>query len=270
MRLSLDTLRPLLPAAAALALLLVAGIAALAHLALRPRGFSTPWKTVLGQLAAASPWRGRDLLAILLALACAQLVRHWLPASTALDVLAFQGVLVVAVGWRMRGMPRPFGAPAPARAVLALAAVRWLAILPFLWFVSFSWQILLTALDRAPDIQAAIHLFLETDDPLRRAAFVFFAVAAAPLAEEALFRGILLPLLVRRLGPVAGLGLVALGFAALHGDAGSFPGLAVFSVALSLAYARTGTILVPMAMHALFNAVNLALLAELARSGALG
>ena len=57
----LDTLRPLLPVAAALALLLVAGVAALAHLALRPRNFSTPWKTVLGQLAAASPWRGVNM-----------------------------------------------------------------------------------------------------------------------------------------------------------------------------------------------------------------
>ena len=92
----------------------------------------------------------------------------------------------------------------------------------------------------------------------------------APIAEEALFRGILLPLLVRRFGATIGLGLVALGFAALHGDAGSFPGLAVLSVALSLAYARTGTILVPMAMHALFNAANLALILALIRSGALG
>ena len=266
----LDTLRPLLPVAAALALLLAAGVAALAHLALRPRGFSTPWKTVLGQLAAASPWRGRDLLFILLALSGAQLVRRMLPASTALDIVAFQGVLVAAVGWRMRAKPRPFGAPAPAHAVLAQAALRWLAVLPILWFVSFAWQILLTALGHAPDFQAAIHLFLETDDPLRRASFVVFAVVVAPIAEEALFRGILLPLLVRRFGAAIGLGLVALGFAALHGDAGSFPGLAVLSVALSLAYARTGTILVPMAMHALFNAANLALILALLRSGALG
>lgn len=266
----LDTLRPLLPVAAALALLLVAGVAALAHLALRPRDFSTPWKTVLGQLAAASPWRGRDLLFLLMALSCAQLVRRLLPASTGLDVLAFQGVLIVAVGWRMRAKPRPFGAPAPVGAVLSQAAVRWLAVLPLLWFVSFAWQILLTALGHAPDFQAAIHLFLETDDPLRRAAFVFFAVVVAPIAEEALFRGILLPLLVRRLGAGIGLGVVAIGFAALHGDVGSFPGLAVLSVALSLAYARTGTILVPMAMHALFNAANLALILALLRSGALG
>ena len=61
---------------------------------------------------------------------------------------------------------------------------------------------------------------------------------------------------------------MAAGFAALHGLE-SLPALAVFSVALSLAYARTGTLLVPMAMHAIFNATNLALVAALVRSGAL-
>ena len=78
----------------------------------------------------------------------------------------------------------------------------------------------------------------------------------------------LLPLLVRHAGPVAGVTLVALGFAALHGLE-SLPALAAFSVALSLAYARTGTILVPITMHAIFNAANLALVAALVRAGAL-
>ena len=264
-----DTLRSLLPIAAALALLLVAGLAALAHLALRPREDSLPWKTLLAQFAAANPWHGRDLLFILLVLSGAQVVRHFLPASVFWDVMAFQVALLGGIAWRMRGKTRPFSGAAPANAVVSQATLRWLAILPILWLVSFTWQILLTALDRVPDFQTAIHLFLEADDPWARLQFVIFAVIVAPIAEEALFRGILLPLLVRGLGSAVGLALVAVGFAALHGDIGSFPGLAVFSVALSLAYARTGTILVPIAMHALFNAANLALLLALIRSGLL-
>lgn len=264
-----DTLRPLLPIAVALALLLVAGVAALVHLAARRREFSTPWHTVLAQLADASPWRGRDLLFVLLLLSGAQLLRHFLPVSTGWDVLAFQGALIAGIGWRMRGKVRPFGENVPAGALAFQAALRWLAILPILWFVSFAWQILLNALGRAPDLQTAIHLFLETDDPLRRAAFIAFAVAVAPVAEEALFRGLLLPVLVRRMGAAAGLALVALGFAALHADLGTFVALAVFSVALSLAYARTGTLLVPILMHALFNGANLALLLALAHADVL-
>ena len=264
------TLRPLLPIAAAMAVLLVAGVAALAHLATRSRRYSTPWKSVLAQLASASPWRGRDAWLVLLGLSVAQLARRMLPASTMLDVAAFQGALIACIGWLARAKTRPFGAAAPAQSVVPQAALRWLAVLPVIWFVSFTWQLLLVALGHVPDFQAAIHLFLETSDPLRRAAFVVFAAVVAPIAEEALFRGLLLPLLVRRLGSRTGMALTAIGFAALHGDAGSFPGLAAFSVALSLAYARTGTLLVPILMHALFNGANLALLWALARSGALG
>ena len=61
--------------------------------------------------------------------------------------------------------------------------------------------------------------------------------------------------------------LLAAGFAALHADAGTFAALAVFSVALSLAYARTGSLWVPVSMHALFNGTNLALLLALSRAG---
>ncbi|NCA81907.1 MAG: CPBP family intramembrane metalloprotease [Opitutae bacterium] len=261
-------LRPLLPIATAMALLLTAGVAASIHLATRPRAGSTPWKIRLAQFAAASPWRGKDVLLLVLVLSGAQAVRSFLRGgSIAWDLLAFQGVLLAGILWRARGKARPFGARAPARAIAAQAALRWLAILPVLWFSAFVWQLLLKAAGHAPDFQQAVRLFLEAGDPWTRAGFIFFAVGIAPLAEEALFRGILLPLLIRRTGAVAGLALTTLGFAALHADLGTFVPLAVFSVALSLAYARTGTLWVPIAMHALFNSVNLGLLLALDRAG---
>ena len=262
-----DTLRLLLPVAAAMAALLTAGVAALLHLAQR-RDYTTPWKTVLSQLAAASPWRGRDLVWLVLVLAAAQVLRRALPGATGWDMLAFQGMLVAGVLWRSRAKARPFGAPAPGRAIASQAVLRWLAILPVLWFAAFVWQVLLRAGGHVPDFQQAIQLFLQARGVWAKLGFAFFAVGLAPFAEEALFRGILLPLLVRRTGPVFGVVLVAAGFAALHADAGTFAALAVFSVALSLAYARTGTLWVPVTMHALFNGANLALLLALARAGA--
>ena len=264
-----ENLQPLIPIAMTVSGLLAAGVAALIHVHAQSDPSAPTWKTGLTGLGRATPWRGKDVLVLLLWIAGALAIRSLLRASTILDVLSFQGVLLLVLGWQARHKLRPWGAPLPFRSAARQALLRWLAILPILWLVSFTWQILLTALDRAPDFQMAIHLFIETDDPWARAQFIVFAVIVAPIAEEALFRGILLPLLVRRLGAVLGLGLVAIGFAALHGDVGSFPGLAVLSVALSLAYVRTGTLLVPMAMHALFNAANLALVAALVRSGAL-
>ena len=262
------TLRPLLPVAAALAVLLTAGVAALAHLVSRRPAVSTPWKTALAQLAAASPWGEKDLALLLPALAAAQILRAFLGGAIVWNLLAFHGALAAGVLWLAHGKARPFGAIAPVRAVAAQAALRWLAILPLLWFAAFVWQLLLRAAGHAPDFQNAIRLFLDTRDPWSRAGFIFFAVGIAPFAEEALFRGILLPALVRRIGAGAGLALTAIGFAALHADAGTFMALAVFSVALSLAYARTGTLWVPVGMHMLFNAVNLSLLLALVRAGA--
>ncbi|HRT04688.1 MAG TPA: CPBP family intramembrane metalloprotease [Kiritimatiellia bacterium] len=252
---------------AGLGILLAAGFAAGFHLAARRCG-ATPWPLVLAQFAAASPWRPRDLWAVALVLAAAQFLRRFAPPALVYDVLAFQVALLAAILWRMRGKPQALGARAAPRTVLAEAALRWLAILPLIWFLGFAWNLALGLLGREPAFQHAVALFLETDTAWEQVRFVFFAVVVAPVAEEALFRGLLLPLLVRHAGAVAGVALTALGFAALHGLE-SLPALAVFSVALSLAYARTGTLLVPMAMHAFFNAANLALVAALVRSGAL-
>lgn len=255
------------PLAAALAALLTAGTAALVLLAGRRTGFSTPWKTALGQMAAASPWGRNDLLILLLLVAIAQLARRFLPASVAWDLCAFQGILIFGILWRARRKPRPFGAAVRVPVVARQAVLRWLAILPVLWFAAFVWQLLLRATGYAPDLQNAIRLFVAIDDARLRAAFAFAAVVLVPFAEEVLFRGILLPLLVRGAGAAAGLAVTAIGFAALHADPGTFPALGIFSVALSLAYARTGTLWVPVGMHMLFNGVNLALIAAVVRAG---
>ena len=261
------TLHLFLPLVLALALLLTGGVAALVYFATQRRTFSTPWKTLLSQLAATSPWRWPDLLNILLLIATAQVIRRSLSTSIAWDVLAFQGVLIAGLCWRARGKAQPFGSAAPVRAIAKHAFVRWLAVLPILWFAAFVWQFLLQIAGHTPDFQEAIRLFLDSDNPYNRVAFIFFAVVLAPIAEEGLFRGILLPLLIRRTGALAGLALTSLGFASLHVDLGTFVPLAIFSVALSLAYARTGTLWVPILMHALFNAANLALLLALAHAG---
>ena len=264
---SADTLHRLLPVAAAMAALLGAGLAALLWMVFRTRPAPPPWPAALERFAAACPWRERDLLLLLALLAAARALRMGLGDSVAWDMLFFQGAILAGALTLARRKPRPFGAPVPARLIAGQALLRWLAILPLLWLAAFAWQLLLAAAGHAPDLQDAVQMFLAVDSPWARAGFVLFAVALVPFAEEILFRGILLPLLIRRAGPAAGLLLTALAFAALHADLGTFPALALFSVALSLALARTGTLWVPVAMHALFNAANLALLLALSRAG---
>jgi uncharacterized protein len=82
-------------------------------------------------------------------------------------------------------------------------------------------------------------------------------VIIAPVCEEFLFRGFYYGVGKRFLGPApAGL-LTASLFAASHLNLGSLASLFVLAVCLTLAYERTGSILVPVCMHALFNFANL-------------
>jgi membrane protease YdiL (CAAX protease family) len=262
-----DTLRLLMPVAATLAALLVAGVAALCHLAWQPAPPGDTWQVRVRRLASQSPWQWRDLGWILLLVAIAQAIRIVLPNHLIWDQAAFQGVLVAGILWRTAGKSSPFGQRLRWRTAGAQAILRWLAILPILWFTAFAWQLLLRLAGHLPDFQYAIRLFIETSNPWARAGFLVFAIGIAPLVEEVLFRGILLPLMVRRLGTGPGLLLNAAGFAALHGDLGAFPALMLLAVALSLAYARTGSLRVPILMHLIFNGANLLLLLGLLRAG---
>jgi membrane protease YdiL (CAAX protease family) len=262
-------LAPLAAVLAAMAVLLVAGLAALLHLLALGRS-QPPWTDALQALAARAPWRWSHVGQLLAILFAAQLLRRALPAAPLWDMLCFQGVLLPALLLLARPLRAPFGDPMPWRAAAAQAALRWLAILPILWFAGFAWNLLLLLLGHRPDLQHAVQLFLQTPGFWPRAAFVLFAVVVAPVVEELLFRGILLPLLVRRAGPAPGLALASAAFAALHADLAAFPALAILAAALSLAYARTRSLAVPIALHVAFNAANLLLLLGLQRAGALG
>lgn len=92
------------------------------------------------------------------------------------------------------------------------------------------------------------------------AIIVLAGVFLAPICEEFLFRGYFYAVGKRYLGAfVSGLLTAAL-FAAFHASLSSLAGLFVLAIALTLAYERTGTLAVPITMHALFNATSLGVL----------
>ncbi len=85
-----------------------------------------------------------------------------------------------------------------------------------------------------------------------------FGMSVAPLMEELFFRGFLYPVLARRLGLVAGIGLTSLGFGLIHapqlGRAWA-PVLVVFlvGVALTVVRARTKSVAASMLVHMAYN-----------------
>ena len=79
----------------------------------------------------------------------------------------------------------------------------------------------------------------------------------APIGEEILFRGYIYPAMKRVIGALPAAFLAALLFAAIHNSAAGMATLTVLALALTVAYERTGSIIVPMVMHALFNSTSL-------------
>jgi CAAX protease family protein len=95
----------------------------------------------------------------------------------------------------------------------------------------------------------------------------------APFAEEFFFRGFMFTVLARRLGPVWGALLVGAVFGLVHAPGAPVLGiavLAVFGVALCALYARTGSIIPCMALHATHNSISFASTKSLPAWGFLG
>lgn len=86
------------------------------------------------------------------------------------------------------------------------------------------------------------------------------AVLIQPACEEFLFRGFFYGVWKRYLGGIGSALLASLLFAAFHTSLAAFAGLFVLALCLNIAYERTGSLLVPVVMHALFNFTSLLLI----------
>ncbi|MFE4834483.1 CPBP family intramembrane glutamic endopeptidase [Arthrobacter sp. NPDC056691] len=82
---------------------------------------------------------------------------------------------------------------------------------------------------------------------------LLLTLAVAPAGEEALFRGLLYPLLRRRVGVVIATLITAAGFGLLHGNIVQFAAVLPLGVLLALLYERTRALWPCMCMHLGFN-----------------
>jgi uncharacterized protein len=109
--------------------------------------------------------------------------------------------------------------------------------------------------------QTIVELFSGSRTIEQRMIIIVLAVAIAPVAEEFIFRFFLYGALKRYVGGLAALIVTALLFAAVHAHLPSFAPLFVLGCCFTLAYEWSGSILVSMTMHSLFNAASLFFLA---------
>ncbi|HSH38783.1 MAG TPA: CPBP family intramembrane glutamic endopeptidase [Chthoniobacterales bacterium] len=109
--------------------------------------------------------------------------------------------------------------------------------------------------------QGIVELFNDSQTLQQRVMIIILAIAIAPLVEEFVFRFFLYGVVRRYLGRSVGLAANSMLFAAVHAHVPSAAPLFVLGACFTVAYEWSGSILVPMAMHALFNSLTLTALA---------
>lgn len=109
--------------------------------------------------------------------------------------------------------------------------------------------------------QTIVEFFSGSRTINERITIIVFAVAIAPIVEEFVFRFFIYGVLRRYFGWLAAMVLSAGLFAAAHAHFPSFVPLFVLGSCLAIAYEWSGSLLVSMTMHSLFNSLTLTALA---------
>ena len=89
--------------------------------------------------------------------------------------------------------------------------------------------------------------------------FLFLSTIIGPIAEEIFFRGILYPLLKKRVGIIIAAIVSSLFFSTMHMNLGLFLGVFVLGLLFTYLYEKTGSILPGMFVHVMHNALMMAL-----------
>jgi len=163
----------------------------------------------------------------------------------------FSGILAVGVmihvvlverGGRLRDLGFRRGG---LRQSIALGILGVLFVMPFLALFHYV----------GPEItiQQPLHTLLFTRSKTTLALAGVSAIIVAPIAEELLFRGLLLPALQRWMNRTAAIVLSALFFAAGHIDLFVFLPMLALGLVMGYLYDRTRSIAAPLAMHMTYN-----------------
>ncbi|MCU0527409.1 MAG: CPBP family intramembrane metalloprotease [Elainella sp. Prado103] len=102
-----------------------------------------------------------------------------------------------------------------------------------------------------------LQIVLEEGDPVALLIFFFTAAVAAPVFEEILFRGFLLPSLTRYVPVWGAIGLSSLLFALAHLSLSEVIPLATLGAVLGFVYTRSRGLLASMLMHSLWNSITM-------------
>jgi len=129
----------------------------------------------------------------------------------------------------------------------------WLTIVPFVLLISL---IMNSLIDNQNGSNPLLEIVLNNNNYF--SFFLLFVTTTlfAPIFEEIIFRGILLPTLARDFGVISGIIVSAFIFALAHLSLGEMPPLFVLGIGLGITRIGSGSLFSSMIMHSLWNGLT--------------
>lgn len=155
------------------------------------------------------------------------------------------------LGLRLKTAPKDLGF-----ACLTLLAV-WPLVLAAMRLTVLVTRLLYGQEYRIPQHEA-LKLITEYPAVPLQVILVIMAMVVAPVVEEMLFRGLFQTTIRSYSGrPWLAIGLTSVLFALIHADKTHWPSLFALALGLGYAYEKSGSLLRPIFMHALFNGISI-------------
>ncbi len=143
----------------------------------------------------------------------------------------------------------------PIKEGIIKAISGWLMIMPLVLLVGW---LMNEIIGDQGGSNPLLELVLNSDEFIPLLFLLFTTVVLAPVFEELVFRGVLLPVLVSKVGKINGVLLSALIFALAHLSVGELPPLFVLGIGLGLMRLSSGRLFPCALMHSLWNGVTFA------------
>lgn len=147
----------------------------------------------------------------------------------------------------------------PGSAVLLLLLTLLGIIVPFHILELLGFFRRLTELTGCPELQDIVVMFRDGNTELRLV-IAAAAVIVAPVCEEIVYRGFVYNILKRYSSRVVSIFLSALLFSVIHGSLAQALPLLVFGAVQCILYDKARSLWLPMAFHAVYNALMLILI----------
>ena len=129
----------------------------------------------------------------------------------------------------------------------------WLMVIPFVLLISI---IMNSLIENQNGSNPLLEIVLQNDNYFSLILLFLTTTILAPLFEEIIFRGVLLPILSRDLGLISGILISAFIFAIAHLSISEMPPLLVLGMGLGITRIVSGSLLSSVVMHSLWNGLT--------------